>query len=214
MQFSSPLPTGIYGITDPQLLPGEKLFSGVEQALKGGCKVIQYRDKHSSYEKCVENALRLKHICEAFDAPLIINDSIDIALESGAHGLHLGKSDGKLSEARYALGPDKIIGVTCHSNLDYAQRCIELDASYCAFGRFFQSKTKPEAPPCDLSQLKQALKLKRPIVAIGGINVDNIARFSDTPPHNVAVINSLFAQSNIFEAAQRLSAEFNRIQFN
>jgi thiamine-phosphate pyrophosphorylase len=210
----NPLPSGIYGITDPALLPGDRLFSGVKQALEGGCKVIQYRDKETSFKQCVANAQRLKTLCNEFSVPLIINDSLELAVASDADGLHLGKSDGKLSEARTMLGANKIIGVTCHSDLSYAQDCIEQGASYCAFGRFFDSKTKPQAPPCPLSLLREALLLDVPVVAIGGINIDNIPRFGDTPPHNIAVINSLFGQDDIFQAAKRLSDEFTRIQSN
>jgi thiamine-phosphate pyrophosphorylase len=204
-------PSGVYGITDPKLLPGKRLFTAVEQALRGGCKVIQYRDKVSSFEECLFNARRLKEACEQYKASLIINDSLALTLASDAHGLHLGKSDGDLSEARNKLGPDKIIGVTCHKDLDYARLCAEQGATYCAFGRFFDSKTKPEAPPCDFKTLSKALKLNVPIVTIGGITVDNISRFGDTPPHNVAVINSLFGQNDVYQAALALSKEFNQI---
>lgn len=208
------LPSGVYGITDPQLLSGTDLFIGVKQALEGGCKVIQYRDKLSSFEQCVKNARQLKSLCQQFDAPLIINDSLKLAIESDADGLHLGKADDNLSEARQALGSDKIIGVTCHSDLDYAQICIDQGASYCAFGRFFDSKTKPNAPPAQISLLREALRLAVPVVAIGGITIDKLALFGDTPPHNIAVINSLFGQDDIYQAAKRLSTEFKRIQLN
>ena len=208
------LPEGIYGITDPMLLCGEKLFSGVQQALEGGCQVIQYRDKNSSFEQCLENALRLKHLCSKFDVPLVINDSLRLAIACDADGLHLGRTDDKLSDARLALGPEKIIGVTCHSDVAYAKHCIDQGASYCAFGRFFESVTKPLAPPCSLTTLKAALQLNIPIVTIGGINMDNIARFGDTPPHNIAVINSLFGQDDIYRSAQELCKEFERIQTN
>ena len=194
------------------MLPGESLFTGVESALKGGCRVIQYRDKQSKPDQALAKALRLKALCHKYQAALIINDSLALALDSDADGLHLGKSDGHLSEARQALGDKKIIGVTCHSDLQYAQDCINQGASYCAFGRFFESQTKPEAPPCSLETFKQALQLSIPVLAIGGISIDNIARFRDTPPHNIAVINSLFGQADIYQAALALSAAFKQIQ--
>ena len=208
---SSLLPTGIYGITDPKLLPGERLFTGVESALVGGCRVIQYRDKTSTDHERLENAKRLKALCHRYHASFIINDDLSLALASKADGLHLGKSDGRLDLARQALGSTKIIGVPCHSDLAYAQACIDQGASYCAFGRFFTSSTKPEAPPCELRTLDLATKLSAPVVAIGGIDVDNISRFRDTPPHSIAVINSLFGQANIEQAAHDLSLAFDQL---
>ncbi len=211
MSISS-LPQGIYGITDPLLLPGEKLFTGVESALQGGCRIIQYRDKQAEPSQAIANARRLKDLCQQYNAPLIINDSLLLALECDADGLHLGKSDGQLGDARRALGEKKIIGVSCHSDLHYAQACASQGASYCAFGRFFDSKSKPDAPACSMETFRKARCLGIPVLAIGGISIDNIARFSDTPPHNIAVINSLFGQADIYQAAQALSSAFNKIQ--
>jgi thiamine-phosphate pyrophosphorylase len=209
--MSAQLPQGLYGITDPSLLPGENLFRGVESALRGGCRIIQYRDKQNPFNTCLENAKRLKDLCDAYKACFIINDNLKLALSCDADGLHIGKSDATLLSARKSLGDDKIIGITCHSDLNYAREGIQSGATYCAFGRFFDSNTKPDAPPCDMATLKQALSLTVPVVAIGGIDVDNISRFRDTPPHNIAVINSLFASDDIEQTAQKLAAAFTHL---
>jgi len=204
------LNSGLYAITDPKLLDEISLISKVELALKGGCRVLQYRDKPASTDQKLERARALKALCHQYDAQLIINDDIELCLQSHADGVHLGKSDGNIIHARERLGPDRILGVTCHSDLKYAQQCIDLGADYCAFGRIFSSKTKPDAPPCQLSVLKDAIKLSKPIVAIGGITLDNIESLMQTPIHNVAVIHGLFAQADIEATAQQFQDYFSK----
>lgn len=194
---------GLYAITDPKLLDENSLFTKVESALKGGCRVLQYRDKPASASQKLERARALKSLCRQYNAQLIINDDLELCLQSEADGVHLGKSDGDILEARKILGPERILGVTCHSDISYAQQCIQLGVDYCAFGRLFASKTKPEAPPCPLSVLKDAAKLSKPIVAIGGITLDNIESLMHTPIYSAAVINGLFSQPDIQATAQK-----------
>lgn len=194
---------GLYAITDPKLLDENSLFTKVESALKGGCRVLQYRDKPASASQKLERARALKSLCRQYNAQLIINDDLELCLQSEADGVHLGKSDGDILEARKILGPERILGVTCHSDISYAQQCIQLGVDYCAFGRLFASKTKPEAPPCPLSVLKDAAKLSKPIVAIGGITLDNIESLMHTPIYSAAIINGLFSQPDIQATAQK-----------
>tara|TARA_R110001592_G_scaffold103818_1_gene292316 strand:- start:1656 stop:2306 length:651 start_codon:yes stop_codon:yes gene_type:complete len=200
---------GLYAITDPKLLDENSLFTKVELALKGGCRVLQYRDKPASAKQRLDRARALKALCNKYDAQLIINDDIELCLQSNADGVHLGKSDGDILHARKILGPDRILGVTCHSDIIYAQACIDLGVDYCAFGRIFPSKTKPEAPPCHLSVLKDAIVLNKPVVAIGGITLDNIETLMHTPIHNAAVIDGLFAQQDIQATAQQFQSYFS-----
>jgi thiamine-phosphate pyrophosphorylase len=210
--MSTNLYTGLYAITDPELLDEDNLFTKVESALKGGCRILQYRDKPASADQKLERARALKTLCNRYDAQLIINDDIELCLQSKADGVHLGKSDGDILNARRILGSNRILGVTCHSDLVYAQLCIDLGVDYCAFGRIFSSKTKPEAPPCSLSVLNEATKLNKPIVAIGGITLDNIESLMQTPIHNVAVIHGLFSQTDI-EATARQYQDYFSNQF-
>tara|TARA_R110001592_G_scaffold322098_1_gene600954 strand:- start:1652 stop:2302 length:651 start_codon:yes stop_codon:yes gene_type:complete len=200
---------GLYAITDPNLMNEKTLLAKVELALKGGCRVIQYRDKTASAKQRLERALALKNLCITYDAQLIINDDIQLCLQSSADGVHLGKSDGDILQARKMLGPNHILGVTCHNDLDYAQECIHSGVDYCAFGRIFPSKTKPDAPPCTLAVLKEAIKLNIAIVAIGGITLDNIESLMHTPIHSAAVIYGLFAQPDIQETARLFQHYFN-----
>ncbi len=210
MSRNTKLPTGIYAITDPLLLPGDSLIAGVEKALLGGVRVLQYRNKIASRSQQLLEAKALKALCQQFDACFIVNDDIELAKESCADGVHLGKSDGSIAKARKVLGSNKVIGVTCHNDLTYARACIDEGADYCAFGRFFPSQTKPNASLCEQTYLPDIAKLKVPVVAIGGITVDNMASLMDTPFNNLAVIHSLFGQDDIEQAAKLLCTQFNK----
>ena len=205
--MSTKFPNGLYAITDPRLLPTEQLIASVESALRGGARVIQYRDKTASDIELVKHAQSLRDLCTDFQAKFIINDDLDLCLRVNADGLHLGKSDGDIAQALNKLGGDKLLGVTCHSDLAYAQHCIQQGVNYCAFGRIFPSKTKPNAPHCPQDILKQATQLPCPSVAIGGITTDNVASIISTNIHSIAVIHGLFGQQDI-EATARIFSSF------
>lgn len=193
----------LYAITDSNLMPGEKLFTGVEAVLKSGCKLIQYRDKSSDAETRLRDATRLLALCDHHSASLIINDDIQLAHQINAHGVHLGQSDGDIKIARNLLGKDAIIGVTCHDSLALAEKAIAEGANYIAFGRFFSSNTKPNASHAPLSLLTTARK-KFPntmIAAIGGITVANGSSVLAAGADMIAVCHDLFAAENIAEQA-------------
>jgi thiamine-phosphate pyrophosphorylase len=201
-------PNGLYAITDPHLIPTERLITSVESALKGGARVIQYRDKVASEIELVKNAQNLRDLCADYQARLIINDDLNLCLRINADGLHLGKTDGDIMSARKKLGSGKFLGVTCHNDLTYAQQCIQQNIDYCAFGRMFTSQTKPNAPHCTLETLTQATKLPRPCVAIGGITTENVASLITTNIHSIAVIHGLFGQPDIEATARKFSSLF------
>lgn len=206
------LHSGLYAITDPNLLPNKQIYAAVSAALKGGTKVVQYRDKHASFKQQLVCARQLVDLCERFQAQLIINDDLDLCLQSEAHGLHLGRRDGDILNAREKLGTERILGVTCHNNLEYAKKCIDAGVDYCAFGRMFPSRTKPDAPPCSIEILQQACQLPIPIVAIGGINLDNLGQLMHTPIHCAAVIHGLFASDHIEATARQFQTFFSHHQ--
>ncbi|MDY0136192.1 MAG: thiamine phosphate synthase [Thiomicrospira sp.] len=200
---------GLYAITDPQLSPGLVVIEHVRQALLGGAKVIQYRDKTSPFEQQLTIAKQLKTLCDQHQAWLIINDSIELAKQSQAHGLHIGKDDAALAQARQQLGEQAIIGVSCYNDLSRAQQMQNLGANYVAFGRFFPSQTKPHAPQADITTLQQAKQtLHIPVVAIGGINKTNAPDLVQAGAHSLAVIQGVFAQADIRQAAADISALF------
>jgi len=199
---------GLYAITDPVLLPGNKLFDGVEAALRGGAAIIQYRNKYASDIERQQEASTLKEIIDAFDALFLINDDLSLCQRVGADGVHLGKSDGDIAEARTILGPEKILGVTCHSDIRYARKSSILGANYCAFGRLYPSQTKPDAPECSLETLAEALQGSYQSVAIGGINLNNASDIIALGTPMIAVIHALFGQEDIEIAAKSFSSLF------
>ncbi len=201
---------GIYAITDPTLLDG-RLEQAVRDALRGGIRLLQYRNKSSPADKRLTEARLLKALCSRYGVPLLINDDVGLCLDAGADGVHLGQSDGSVEEARRRLGPGAIIGVTCHDRVDTALQAEAAGASYAAFGRFFPSLTKPGAPAAPITVLRQArAQLSIPIVAIGGINAENGASLIEAGADMLAVINSLFAPSDVSQSALELSRLFSQ----
>lgn len=194
---------GLYAITDSDLLAGERLLAWVDAALAGGARLLQYRDKTDDAVRRREEAEQLLRLCNYYGARLIINDDLMLAAELGV-GVHLGREDGSLREARKVLGDNAIIGATCHASLDFAGQAVEDGASYIAFGRFFQSVTKPGAPaatPVLLEQARRAFDL--PIVAIGGITLHNAPQLRIAGADMLAVINGLFGANSPSEVERR-----------
>lgn len=202
---------GLYAITDSKLMPDtDSLLFHVEQALRGGARIVQYRDKSTDQAKRHQQALALVDLCNQFDRPLLINDDVELAKAVAAHGVHLGQSDGIVSQARAYLGQDQIIGNTCHDSLSLAQTAVEQQADYVAFGAFFPSSTKPNASPAPLSLLQEARSsLPVPVVAIGGINMDNAGQVIEAGADMVAVIHNLFANDDICTQAGHFQQLFN-----
>lgn len=195
---------GLYGITDPILLSDTELLTGVSAAIKGGLKVLQYRNKKLSVEDQYQQALALSELCRQHQVCFIINDNYELALKVGADGVHIGKDDGRVSAARSYLGADAIVGVSCYNDISNAKKAISEGASYVAFGRFFPSKTKPQAVQAKLDLIKEAREqLAVPVVAIGGINRENATQLIARGAHSVAVIHDLFHNmQSIYETAK------------
>lgn len=189
----------LYAITDPDLLPEDKLTQAVIQTLDGGCRWIQYRNKTDLKNQGVAQASALKKICDDRHATFVINDSLELTLAIGATALHLGQGDGDVAEARKRLGDRATIGVTCHDSLSLAEKAVKDGASYIAFGRFFLSHTKPNAKSAPLSLIAEAREQfpHIPIAVIGGITVDNLSPLVAAGADLIAVCNSVFAAENI-----------------
>lgn len=201
---------GIYVITDQQLTPADTIETCVQQAINGGCKIVQYRDKTSSEAQRLKQATALNQLCRKNDVLFIINDDIALAKKSAAHGVHIGKNDASMKQARELLGPDSIIGVSCYNSLQQAIDAEKQGASYVAFGRFFDSSIKPHAVQATPALLQQATQqITIPIAAIGGINRHNAADLLDAGADMLAVISSVFAQKDIKSATSNLSELFN-----
>lgn len=198
----------LYAITDSTLMPGDKLITGVRAALEGGCRLVQYRDKSGDAVKRKHEAEALLLLCQEYRAQLIINDDPRLAHETGAHGVHMGQWDGDAAEARRLLGPGALLGITCHDSLYFAEKAVADGASYIAFGRFFPSRTKPEAPPAPLDLISSAKARfpDIPLVAIGGINLENASEVIRSGADFVAVSHALFGAPDIEAQARAFSA--------
>lgn len=201
--------SGLYVITDPKLIPSgiDTLVSYVREALEGGARIVQYRNKLASAKEQVLEAAELRKLTHEYGALLLINDSVSLCLDVDADGVHIGQSDGKLSEAKSQLG-DKLLGITCHDSLALAEQAIKHGADYCAFGAVYPSSTKPSAAPCSLARLREASKLPVPICAIGGIEANNASSVLDQGIDMLAVISGVFGQSSIRASAKSLASLF------
>lgn len=201
---------GLYGITDTELLANGRLLPYVESALKGGMQVLQYRDKTKDTTRRYQEAKALKQLCSHYNAQLIINDDVLLAKELNV-GLHLGQEDGSIAKARQLLGSNTIIGATCHGDIALAKQAKKEGASYLAFGRFFPSKTKPNAKPADIKILDEAKSLELPICAIGGITLNNVHILTQHNVKLIAVINELFDTDDIIQVEKKAIQFINTI---
>ncbi|MEK6662418.1 MAG: thiamine phosphate synthase [Pseudomonadota bacterium] len=201
---------GLYAIT-PETGDTAQLLLKTRAALVGGANVVQYRSKSTDIALKHEQATELLELCRAFHVPLIVNDDVRLAALTDAEGVHVGEDDARLMEARIILGPDKIIGVSCYQDLARAEQFEAEGADYVAFGSFHPSPTKPGARPCPLSLLTEAkAKLHLPVVAIGGITLDNARPLIDAGADAIAVISALFDAPDVALAAGRFAALFKK----
>lgn len=206
---------GLYAITDTRLCPDEVLVSRVEQALLGGCRLVQYRDKRVDLPRRLAQAQQLKVLCQRYQALLIINDDLALAQAVAADGVHLGRDDPDPLHARSLLGQQAIIGVSCYNRLDLALEAASLGVDYVAFGRFFPSLTKPAALQAMPELLRQArMVLDLPLVAIGGITPENGAPLIEAGADMLAVIQGVFGQPDIRAASRQFSDLFEPKEIN
>ena len=189
--------SGIYAVT-PETEDTTELIEKVTAVLNGGARVVQYRNKNGARALQREQCIKLLACVRAFDGSLIVNDSSKFALEVGADGVHLGQVDESVESARTQLGPRRTIGVSCYDDLERARAAQAAGADYVAFGSFFPSPTKPAAVRASLDLLRSAkAELDVPVVAIGGINVDNAAALIEAGADALAIISALFQVDDI-----------------
>lgn len=203
------LSRGLYAITDERLSAPGQLPVCVSAAIAGGATVIQYRNKQGNAQQRRQEAGALLQLCQQHQVPLIINDDVALAASVNADGVHLGKTDASLAQARQQLGPQAIIGVSCYNSLERAMSAAQAGADYVAFGRFFSSHSKPDAQPAEAALLRQArLQLQLPIVAIGGITPENGQALVAAGADLLAAIHGVFGQPDIQAAASAYAALF------
>ncbi|HSE00504.1 MAG TPA: thiamine phosphate synthase [Burkholderiales bacterium] len=200
--------SGLYAVT-PDGDDTPALIAAVEAALAGGARLLQYRNKPAPAALRLSQASALLVLCRRYRVPLIINDDLDLALAVSADGLHLGAEDGSLAAARARLGTAKILGASCYDRLELALEAARLGADYVAFGSFFPSSVKPGAVRAPLTLLRDAKRrLSMPVVAIGGITLENAPQLIAAGADGVAVISALFGADDVELAARRFNALF------
>jgi thiamine-phosphate pyrophosphorylase len=193
---------GLYAIT-PDGLADDVLLERVEEALRGGVSLLQYRDKQGSPSGRAGMARALRALCRRYGTGFIVNDDLALALKVDADGVHLGADDGDLAAARRALGPGKILGASCYADFELAREATAAGADYVAFGAVYPSPTKPQAVRAPLELFVRCrAELHIPACAIGGITLDNAPALLAAGADLIAVISDLFATPDIESRAR------------
>lgn len=190
---------GIYGIL-PADLDMEDMLGRAEAAMRGGVRILQLRDKKQGFKKGLRRARALRELTSDHQAMLIINDSIRLALESGADGVHLGRDDiSNLARLRAEAGTSLLIGISCKGDMDLASRALDAGADYLSFGAIFPTTSKEDAVPTGLASLHQARAqfADANIVVIGGISEETLADVKAAGADAAAMIHALFSAGNI-----------------
>ena len=203
---------GLYAIADTQYLDDARLLPAVGEAIAGGARVIQYRDKSHDAPARLAQAKKIVALCRQHGVLFIVNDDVELAKQAQADGVHLGREDVSLAQARTQLGPQTIIGVSCYNELARAVQAQNESADYVAFGSFFPSRTKPQAVRASLELLCEAKqKLHIPVVAIGGITPENGAHLLAAGADALAVIEGVFGQADVRAAAEHYARLFTKL---
>ena len=194
----------LYAITDKGALHGRDIYNAVEDAVKGGATIIQLREKGLDEKTLTEEAAKLTEICHRYNVPLIVNDNVDAAINSGADGVHVGMEDTPVSEIRARVSDEFIIGATAKT-VEQAKKAQAEGADYLGVGAVFPSPTKKDAIRITNEQLREiANSVDIPVAAIGGISKDNILQLQGSGADGAAVVSAIFAQDDIAEAAAEL----------
>lgn len=194
----------LYGVTDRAWTGKKSLEEQIEEALRGGITCLQLREKGMSKEAFTEEAKSVKRLTERYGVPLIINDNIDVAIASGADGIHVGQTDMRTDQVRSKLGPDKIIGVSARTPRQ-AILAQEMGADYLGTGAVFGTSTKKDAKPIDRETVRAiTASVHIPVVAIGGISESSLPLLAGTGVDGAAVVSALFGAEDIEKAAVRL----------
>ena len=198
--------SGLYAIT-PDEPDTAELLRKVRCALRGGARIVQYRNKLAGTALRLNQAAELRGLTHEFAATFIVNDDAQLAARVDADGVHLGGGDGSIVATRALLGANKLIGVSCYNRLDLARQAAREGSNYVAFGAFFASAVKPNAPVASLELLREARsQLSLPVVAIGGITLQNGAQLLAAGASALAVISAVFSAPDIEQTARRFSA--------
>ena len=198
----------LYLCTDRDLMSSATIEENVELAIKGGCTVIQLREKNCSSKEFYDLAVSVTKITDKYNVPLIINDRVDIAMAVDAAGVHIGQSDLPADVVRRIIGDDKIIGVST-AKLDEALKAVKDGADYLGVGAMYSTDTKTDARPVTMEELKEIRKnVDIPIVVIGGINMNTLGNFKNMGIEGLAVVSAIVAQPDVEKAAKDMYEAF------
>ena len=201
----------LYAVTDRRWARDRGLLEQVEQAILGGVTCVQLREKELEKQAFYEEAVQMRELCSRYRVPLIINDDVEIALACGADGVHVGASDMEISEIRKRAGDGLMIGATAKT-VEQAIRAQAAGADYLGSGAVFGTATKLDAKPMTMELLREITSsVSIPVVAIGGIDGENIARLKGTGIAGAAVVSGIFAQAHIECACRALREQIDSI---
>jgi thiamine-phosphate pyrophosphorylase len=194
----------LYAVTDRAWLKDQTLYQQVEAALKGGVTCVQLREKELSDEEFLAEAIEISALCKSYGVPFFINDNVDVAIKCKADGIHVGQDDMEAGNVRALIGPDKILGVSAQT-VEQAVLAEQQGADYLGVGAVFPTGSKDDAVDVPLETLKAICEaVSIPVVAIGGITLENTPELAGTGICGIAVISAIYAQKNIREAASAL----------
>ena len=199
----------LYAVTDRSFVGRQTLYEQVEDALKGGVTIVQLREKNLDEDEFVAEAMQIKELCRRYNVPLIINDNVDVALKSGADGVHVGIEDAPVAEIRRKVGKDFIIGATAKT-VEQAQVAEKAGADYLGVGAVFPSPTKKNAIRITNEQLKEICSsVSIPAVAIGGISLKNVDGLEGGGMDGIAVVSAIFGAEDIKGNYSRIKKKSN-----
>lgn len=187
----------------------KKFLNTIEEAIKGGVTVVQIREKTADTLDFYNLALKVKEITSKYDVPLIVNDRVDIALAIDADGVHVGQSDMPCDVTRKLIGKNKILGVSA-ATVKEAEKAEKDGADYIGTGAVFPTATKDDADSVTKEELTEIVKsIDIPVVAIGGINLDNACELKDTGIAGLSVVSAIMSSDNPKKSSQELLNIFN-----
>jgi len=203
---------GLYFITDESLIPENNYFNVIDSVLRHKPQFIQLRAKNVDKKDLLNKAKKIREISARYGVKFIVNDYPDVAIDSGADGVHIGHLDDAYLKIRDMIGHNKIIGVSCYGDIDRCIKFSELGADYIAIGTPYFTKTKPERIKTELSQMVEIVNkvTKTPIFAIGGIDNSNINEILNVGVDGIAVINSVFGADDPSKSALELVNIFDK----
>jgi thiamine-phosphate pyrophosphorylase len=194
----------LYAVTDRHWLGDRTLYEVVRESLEGGASFLQLREKELDDGEFYEEAVMLQALAKEYDVPFVVNDNVDIAVRMNAHGVHVGQSDMEAGDVRALIGPDKILGVSAHT-VEQAVLAEKRGADYLGVGAVFPTGSKDDADDLSRETLKAICEaVSIPVVAIGGITLDNVPKLAGSGICGIAVISAIYAQDDIKEAASSL----------